>query len=125
MGGPHVSGVRGIKAGRPARITPRVLQRVSSPPAPTPLVGMASKANCRNRDEEQPLSRPTLHPLGRLVVFHARGNRGKDCHRGTSRKNRASKREPRCCASELHRNQHRSFILFVGKPRVNFRGASS
>src|SRR5215813_2214878 len=54
MGGPHVWGVRGNKAGRPARITPRVLQRGSSPPAPTPLVGMASKANCRNRDEEQP-----------------------------------------------------------------------
>jgi hypothetical protein len=66
------------------RITPRALQRVSSPRRQRRSLAMASKANCRNRNEQLPLPRPPPSPPRRRAAADAGKDRGRSRHRGTS-----------------------------------------
>jgi hypothetical protein len=77
-----VSGVRGHKAGRPARITPRDLCRVVNPRR-QPVRWQGLTSHCI--DEQLPLPRPPPPPPRRRAAADAGKHRGRTRHRGTRR----------------------------------------
>ena len=86
--------------GRPARITPRVLQRVSSPRRRRRTLAWPRKPNCRNRHEE-PLSRQTARSTRRRVAAHAGGDRGQN-RDGSPHRESAAPTEGRGVAGVAH-----------------------
>src|SRR5215831_5392709 len=86
-GGLSMSGVRGNKAGRPARITPRVLQRVSSPRRQRRSLATALESQTvGNRNGSLALPRPARPPPRHRAAADAGEDRKRVARRATGRK---------------------------------------